>query len=229
MSSISAVLATLYMPVDLPEGFIYRSDFLSEGEEEQLLERIKDIEFSEFRMRDKIARRRVAHFGWLYGYDSAQIEPGPPIPEFLRGLQERAAALLEIEPNELVEALLTKYPPRAGIGWHRDAWVFGTVVAVSLLSPCRLRLRQGASGKTRVSIDIEPRSAYVLRGAVRTGWQHTISPTKALRYSITFRTLRTSQTKKARNVEDRKGFISKPKSLFAPGGRTKKIITADNK
>jgi alkylated DNA repair protein (DNA oxidative demethylase) len=200
MSSISAVLATLYMPIDVPEGFIYRSDFLSEGEEEQLLERIKDIEFSEFRMRDKIARRRVAHFGWLYGYDSAQIEPGPPIPEFLRSLQKRAAALLEIEPNELVEALLTKYPPGAGIGWHRDAWVFGTVVAVSLLSPCRLRLREGASAKTRVSIDIEPRSAYVLRGAVRSRWQHTISPTKALRYSITFRTLRTSQKKKARNV-----------------------------
>jgi alkylated DNA repair dioxygenase AlkB len=30
----------------------------------------------------------------------------------------------------------------------------------------------------------------VLAGAARTAWQHSIPPTKELRYSITFRTLR---------------------------------------
>lgn len=33
------------------------------------------------------------------------------------------------------------------------------------------------------------RSAYAMRGAARWKWQHAISPTKELRYSITFRTL----------------------------------------
>jgi len=37
---------------------------------------------------------------------------------------------------------------------------------------------------------LEPRSAYILRGAARWRWQHAISPTKALRYSITFRTMK---------------------------------------
>jgi hypothetical protein len=39
---------------------------------------------------------------------------------------------------------------------------------------------------------ILPRSGYVLSGAARYAWQHSIPPTKALRYSITFRTLRAS-------------------------------------
>ncbi|HEX7256079.1 MAG TPA: hypothetical protein VF236_09155 [Gaiellaceae bacterium] len=38
---------------------------------------------------------------------------------------------------------------------------------------------------------LEPRSGYVLTGPARTSWQHSIPPTKELRYSITFRTLRT--------------------------------------
>ncbi len=40
-------------------------------------------------------------------------------------------------------------------------------------------------------LDLAPRSAYILEGAARWDWQHAISPTKALRYSITFRTLST--------------------------------------
>ena len=37
---------------------------------------------------------------------------------------------------------------------------------------------------------LQPRSAYVLADDARWRWQHAISPTKALRYSITFRTIR---------------------------------------
>jgi alkylated DNA repair protein (DNA oxidative demethylase) len=182
------------MSVELPEGFVYRPDFLTEPEEGQLLAHLKAVDFSELRMRERLARRRVAHFGWLYGYDSWKIEPGPPIPEFLRGARERAASLVHVKLEELVEVLVTEYPPGAPIGWHRDAPMFGVVVAVSLLSPARLRLREGSSGKARVSITINPRSAYVLSGAARSKWQHSISPTKATRYSITFRTLRAKST-----------------------------------
>jgi alkylated DNA repair dioxygenase AlkB len=37
---------------------------------------------------------------------------------------------------------------------------------------------------------LEPRSAYLLAGPARWAWQHSIPPTPATRYSITFRTLR---------------------------------------
>jgi len=35
-----------------------------------------------------------------------------------------------------------------------------------------------------------PRSAYLLSGPARSVWEHSIPPVSALRYSITFRTLR---------------------------------------
>jgi alkylated DNA repair dioxygenase AlkB len=103
-------------------------------------------------MRDKVARRRVAHFGWLYGYDSWRIEPGPAIPDFLDSLKKRAATLVEVEPDRLVEALVTEYPPGAAIGWHRDAPAFGIVIALSLLSACRLRLRDGSSEGRKIKV-----------------------------------------------------------------------------
>jgi len=42
----------------------------------------------------------------------------------------------------------------------------------------------------RVSLRLEPRSAYLLRGAARREWEHSIPPVESLRYSVTFRNLR---------------------------------------
>jgi alkylated DNA repair dioxygenase AlkB len=145
-------------------------------------------------MRGQVARRRVAHFGWRYGYESWRIEPGPPIPPALEPVRARAAALLAVDREALAEALVTAYPPGAGIGWHRDAPPFGDVVGISLLGACRMRFRRGNDGAwtTRV-LDLAPRSAYVLAGEVRWTWQHTIPPSRTERYSITFRTVRTDR------------------------------------
>ena len=43
---------------------------------------------------------------------------------------------------------------------------------------------------TLVARTIEPRSIYAMQGAARWEWQHAVSATKMLRYSITFRTRR---------------------------------------
>ena len=142
-------------------------------------------------MRGQVARRRTAHFGWVYGYESWRIEPGPPLPDFLLPLRERVGALAGIAPESLAEVLLTEYTPGAGIGWHRDAPQFGDVIGVSLLSECRMRFRRGSAGaRETLTMTLAPRSMYVLSGIVRQQWQHSIPPTRALRYSITFRTLR---------------------------------------
>ena len=69
--------------------------------------------------------------------------------------------------------------------------MFGTVVGVSLPSPARMRFRRDKGGERRTfELELEPRSGYVLAGPARTAWQHHLPPAKALRYSITFRTLR---------------------------------------
>lgn len=58
-------------------------------------------------------------------------------------------------------------------------------------SSCRFRLRRRVAGKwIHVTLDAEPRSAYLLSGAARTEWEHSIPPVDALRYSITYRNIR---------------------------------------
>jgi alkylated DNA repair dioxygenase AlkB len=175
----------------LPPGFRYVPEFIDAGEEARLLEALATVEFSDVAMRGQIARRRTAHFGWVYGYESWRIEPGPPLPSAFHPLRGKAAALIDVAEEALAEVLITTYPAGAGIGWHRDAPQFGVVIGISLLSPCRFRFQRG-SGDARetTAIELAPRSAYVLDGEARSGWQHAIPPTKAPRYSITFRTLR---------------------------------------
>jgi alkylated DNA repair dioxygenase AlkB len=178
--------------VALPEGFIYRPDVVSAEEEASLLETIRRLKFHEVLMHGVVARRRVIQYGWKYAFDGARLTEGPAIPAFLLPVRDRAAALVPVAPDALSEALLTEYQPGAPIGWHRDAPGFGVVVGLSLLSACRFRFRRGTGRDAeRISLTLDPRSAYVLNGPARTEWQHSIPEVATLRYSITFRTLKT--------------------------------------
>jgi alkylated DNA repair dioxygenase AlkB len=113
------------------------------------------------------------------------------MPDFLLPLRERAAAFAGLQPSELQQVLLTEYQPGAPIGWHKDRSVFGDVVGISLLAACTFRFRRKAGAAwERQSLELAPRSAYVLRDSARTEWEHSISPVTELRYSITFRNFR---------------------------------------
>jgi alkylated DNA repair dioxygenase AlkB len=174
-----------------PEGLVYRPEFLTPEDEQKLIETFAGLEFDEIRMRGQTARRTALHFGVDYDYDNpGRITPGEPPPVWLEPLRGRAAELASVAPDELVEALVQRYPPGATIGWHRDAPMFGKVVGVSLASACRMRLRRPKDPRDVYVVELEPRSAYLLAGAARWSWQHSIPPTKELRYSVTFRTLR---------------------------------------
>jgi alkylated DNA repair dioxygenase AlkB len=196
-----------------PDGFRYVSDFLQEAEERDLLSEVRTLPFNEVRMRGQVARRRTTHFGWLYGYESWRITPGPPIPAFLLPLRDRVAGLLGVPPGDLAEVLVTEYLSGAGIGWHRDAPMFGDVAGISLLGPCRFRFRRERDGirQTR-DLTLAPRSAYVLAGAARWQWQHSIPPGRSPRYSITFRTLRDpgSRAGRGRGADRRGGHGKNP-------------------
>jgi alkylated DNA repair protein (DNA oxidative demethylase) len=97
----------------------------------------------------------------------------------------------------LVQATILEYASGAPIGWHRDIPHFGVVVGISLNAPCRMRFRKyerGRSNKAKrdeiLSIELQPRSVYLMSGASREQWQHSIPPVKELRYAIMMRTLR---------------------------------------
>ncbi|HKR80789.1 MAG TPA: alpha-ketoglutarate-dependent dioxygenase AlkB [Nitrospira sp.] len=192
------------IPSILPEGFVYHPDWITPEEELTLLRHIEQLLFSEVRMHGVIAKRKVVHFGWDYGYDSWTISPTDPVPEWLLDIRSRAAVVMGAAPEAIEEILVTRYEPGAGIGWHRDAPMFGpVVVGVSLSGTCRMRFQRTAAGQRRTTEAVlSPRSAYVLAGQARGVWQHSIPPAKELRYSITFRTLKKAPARGVRSSQD---------------------------
>ena len=197
---------------ELPEGFLYQRDFLSEREEAELLGIIQELPFEVFDFHGYKAKRRIVEYGWEYDFGSRKATTTRPIPEFLLALRERAAAFADLSPEDLVEAVVTEYPPGAPIGWHRDVPQFEVIIGISLASAARMRLkpyrrggRKSASAElTRtepankiVSVILERRSIYVMRGVARWKFQHSIPAVERLRYSITFRTLRDKPQQRA--------------------------------
>lgn len=178
-------------PPTMPPGFRYAPEFVSPEAEQALVDQLAGLAFRAFEYRGYSGRRRVVSFGWRYDFSQQALHGGEPIPAFLLPLRDRAGAFAGTPPAAFEQVLVSQYPPGAAIGWHRDRPVFADVVGVSLLSPCRFRLRRRKGhGWERVSLTLERRSAYLLQGSVRRDWEHSIPPVDALRYSITFRTVR---------------------------------------
>jgi alkylated DNA repair dioxygenase AlkB len=123
-----------------------------------------------------------------------------PIPAWLLPLRARAARWAGLDPEALAEALVTEYPERAPIGWHRDAPMFGDVIGISLAGSCRMKFRPYVSPKSLTAgspvrratheIELAPRSVYLMRGTARREFEHSIPPVEMLRYSVTFREVR---------------------------------------
>jgi alkylated DNA repair dioxygenase AlkB len=174
------------------EGFAYEPAFLSEEEECLLLDAIRPLPFANAQYKEYRAKRRVVSYGGRYDYNTNQLNAAAPIPDFLHPLRQRVAKWVGCAPEDFAHALIAEYGQGVQLGWHRDVPDFELVAGVSLLSACRMRFRRYPPGPREKSLAIElaPRSAYRMQGEARWGWQHSVPPVPALRYSITFRTLR---------------------------------------
>src|SRR5690349_23189947 len=177
----------------LPGGFEYRPGLVSPEDEAGLIEAFRALDFRPFEFHGYFGNRRTVSFGWHYDFASSRVRLASDMPDFLLPLCDRAAAFAGLPPEALEHALVTEYAPGAGIGWHRDRPVFDDVIGISLGAPCRFRLRR-KHGTTweRAAIELAPRSAYLLRGPVRRDWEHSIPPVDELRYSVTFRSVKTA-------------------------------------
>ena len=193
-----SVRRPLFEP-ELPGGFHYRRAFISAADERELADAINRVTFASFEMRGVVAKRRVAFFGESYDGRAAV-----PLPPFLLALRERLAEWAGVPPTDFAMSLINEYRPGAPIGWHRDAPQYDIVAGVSLLTACRMTFRPYVRMGAKTSSDpprratheltLEPRSAYLMTGPARTAYEHHIPPVAALRYSITFRTLRRRPT-----------------------------------
>jgi alkylated DNA repair dioxygenase AlkB len=177
---------------NFPEGFRYRPELITSGEEVSLLAHVRELPFRDFEFHGYTGKRRVVSFGWHYDFSERQLQKADRIPDYLLALREAAAAFADINAEEFQHVLVTEYGSGAGIGWHRDKAVFGRVVGVSLLSPCVFRMRRkvGERKWERLNLVAAPRSGYLLSGPARYEWEHSIPQMDELRYSITFRNLR---------------------------------------
>ena len=191
---VSFLTSGTLFPIDnLPEGLLYQPDFLSEAEEANLMNIFRELPFQAFDFHGYTARRRVLEFGLEYDFTTRRATPTQSFPEFLSPVRERAAQFAGISAAALVEGMVTEYSPGAPIGWHRDAPQFGTIIGISLASTSRMRFKPYKAEGKPVALTLERRSIYLMRGPARWKFQHSIPPVKELRYSITFRTLRSRE------------------------------------
>ena len=171
-------------------GLDLRQDFITEDEERELVGQIDALGLSPFRFQGWTGKRLTRTFGWRYDFEDSSFTEAEAIPDWLTSLREKAATFAGLGAEEFEHALVVRYDPGAGIGWHRDRPQFDKVVGISLGAPTVMRFRQRvASGFRRANVELEPRSAYLLSGEVRSEWEHSIAPHEALRFSITFRSL----------------------------------------
>ena len=157
----------LTIPSELPEGFAYQPDFLTANEEAGLLQSIRALDFRSFEFQGYVAKRRVVEYGYEYDFTSRRTAEAPPIPKFLAGLSQRVAAWAGVAADAIREAVIIEYPPSAPMGWHRDIPQFEEIFGVSLAAPCRMRLKPHGEKGRIVSLILEPRSIYCMRGPSR--------------------------------------------------------------
>lgn len=175
----------------MPAGFRYAPDLIDTAEEARLVEAFADLPFKEFEFHGFLGKRRVVPFGFRFDYNDGGLQTAAPMPDFLLPLRDRAAVFAGLPADRLAHALVTEYRLGAAIGWHRDRPHYDDVIGISLSSPCTFRLRRKRDASwERASLRIDRRSIYLMRGPSRWEWEHSIPAVDALRYSITFRSMR---------------------------------------
>jgi alkylated DNA repair dioxygenase AlkB len=194
--SPTAAQADLFeaLPAGLPQGMVYQREFLGADEEQHLARLVAALPLQEMNYKGSTARRRVVSYGGRYDFAANQLEAAAPLPAELEPLRARVARWVGVEPQAFTHCLVAEYRAGTPLGWHRDVPDFEDVVGVSLLAEAVMRLRpyspEPPANSAVLKLTVEPRSIYLLRGAARWAWQHSVAPTRALRYSITLRTSR---------------------------------------
>jgi alkylated DNA repair dioxygenase AlkB len=169
-------------------GLAARPGLVDGTQERALIGAIDATDLTPFRFQGWTGKRLTTSFGFNYDFETQRLARAAPIADWLLDVRAQMAAFAGIEPNLLIQALLIRYDPGAGIGWHRDRPVFEHVVGISLGAPATLRLRRRTPvGFDRAAVPLAPRTPYHLSGEARHVWEHSIAPMAEPRWSITFR------------------------------------------
>lgn len=153
-------------------GLIIVTDFLTESEEDTLLEKI-DAEMNR-------ERTPILRYGWNYNPADKWVQD---IPDWLLA-PKITRPMLTAPPFDSVS--VHEYHAGRGIPPHIDSLAFGDEIFVlSLLGDSFLLMQRGDQ---QHAFSIPRRSLYLMSGEARKLWQHSIEPVKSRRYSIVYRT-----------------------------------------
>jgi alkylated DNA repair dioxygenase AlkB len=182
-------LALFGDPSRAPEGLRYAEEFISPATEQDLIGRVAALPLQPFQFGQYEGKRRVASFGFRYDYTLRRLQEADPIPPWLTPLIDRVEGFGG-PGTKIAQILCTEYDIGVGIGWHRDKPHFDRIFGLSLGSPCKFRFRRAPGDKwERFTLNAAPRSLYMMAGAAREEWEHSIPAVEAPRHSITFRTM----------------------------------------
>jgi alkylated DNA repair dioxygenase AlkB len=95
-------------------------EFITPGEEHDLAAAVDTAPLTPFRFHQWEGKRLTASYGRGYDFVRSEVVEAPPLPVWLRDFADRAAGHAEINPESIVQGLVIRYDPGAGIGWHRD-------------------------------------------------------------------------------------------------------------
>jgi len=193
------LFADLIPPGPILPGLAARDAFVTAAEERALIDAIDAAGLAPFRFQGWEGKRLTRSFGWTYDFDSGRFDEAEPIPGWLGPLRARAEDFAGLAPGALVQALVIRYDPGAGIGWHRDRPVFDRVVGISLGHAAVMRFRRRVGDRfERARLPLVPRGAYALDGAARHEWEHSIAAVDRPRWSVTFRSLEPDRLRRKR-------------------------------
>ncbi|MEX3964848.1 alpha-ketoglutarate-dependent dioxygenase AlkB [Paraburkholderia sp. EG286B] len=176
---------------DDPPGLSMIQDFISQAEEQSLLEQIDRSSWL------TVLARRVQHYGWKYDYKARSVEPNAyigPLPNWAAELADRLmkTGLVTQRPDQVI---VNEYVGNQGIGKHVDCpeCFEGAIVTISLGEAWTMQFVE-RNGTGKVGRLLPRCSATVLDGEVRSNWTHEIpklkkegSVVRGRRISITFR------------------------------------------
>eukprot|EP00873_Tetraselmis_striata_P033272 jgi/Tetstr1/453536/TSEL_040504.t1 len=168
-------------------------DFVSAEEEEAMLSGVDS------RVWDKLARRRVLHFGYAFEYVTRNVDLERPLgamPIFLQAVTSRLEQDEDLMPGGLDQVTVNEYPAGVGLSAHIDTHsaFAGPILSLSLAGDTVMEFRR--DGERRALL-LPRRSLLVMAGEARYAWAHYIPhrksdvvPRPPRRVSFTFRKVR---------------------------------------
>src|SRR3954468_20999052 len=99
------------------EGLKYELELVPPAVERDLLDVFEELRWDPIVIRGQAAKRTARHFGLDYDYETRKPKAGVPVPDWLLAPRALAAEFAGVEPAQLVEILVQRYPPGSTIGW----------------------------------------------------------------------------------------------------------------